>query len=429
MKIKTKFLSMIAVLLCFTLCACGTNNHENSIESLSEKESAETVSSEKSGKKTEITIGITTPDPDIDRFISGFNNDNENYQIIVSNYHDPDSTISEMQNNLKIDIVSGKAPDIILCDSSAFYYTLSSKGAFTDISEVFSENKILPNIKKICTEDNGQIYRIPLGFCVNVGITKAENGSECCEIFSYDKMNEIIDNLDSGKMLSDNMMNAVYSTKESILCKFTDLKNLTCSFDSPEFPEALEFYSKIKGMKYEYSEDSASYINGKTLVRYDTLSTANNIYHIKNDIFNGENITITPSEHARLTLNQSIALSVGISEESKKGALEFINYILSDENVDTQTPIWLPITESGLDISMNAEFTDYNKSEQVRLKDEDIEYLTDYIESVNHESFINYTVKNIFEEEAENYINGSCSAEECGEIIQQRVQLYLGEQK
>ncbi len=429
MNIKIKFLTLISVLLCFTLCACGTNNQENSIESLSETKSSETVSSEKSGEKTEITIGITSPDPDIDRFISRFNNENENYQIIVSDYHDSDSTIAEMHNNLKIDIVSGKAPDIILCDSSGFYYTLSSKGAFADISEVFSENKILPNIKEICTEDNGKIYRIPLGFCVNVGITKAENGSECCEIFSYDKMNEIIDNLDSGTMLSADMMSAVFSTKESILCKFTDLKNLTCSFNSPEFPDALNFYAKIKGMKYETSDDKASYINGKTLVLYDTLSTANRTYYIKNDVFNNENITITPPEHARLTLNQSIALSNSISEESKKGALEFINYILSDDNVDTQTPIWFPITESGLDISMNAEFTDYNKSEQVSLKDEDIEYFSDYIKSVNRESFIDYTVKNIFDEEVENYINGSYSAEECGEIIQQRVQLYLDEQK
>jgi len=429
MNIKTIFLSLITAVLLCTFCACGTNNRENSIKSLSETESAETVSSEKSGKKTEITIGIISPDPDIDRFISGFNNENENYQIIVSDYHDSDSTTKEMQNKLKIDITAGKAPDIILCENSAFYYTLSSKGTFTDISEVFSENKILPNIKEICTEDDGKIYRIPLGFCVNVGITKAENGSECCEIFSYDKMNEIIDSLDSGTMLSADMMSAVFSTKESILCNFTDLKNLTCSFNSPEFSDALEFYAKIKGMKYETSDDKASYINGKTLVLYDTLSTANRIYIIKNDVFNNENIAMTPPEHARLTLNQSIALSNAISEESKKGALKFINYILSDDNIDTQTPIWLPITESGLDISMNAEFTDYNKSEQVRLKDEDIKYFSDYIKSVNRESFIDYTVKNIFEEEAENYINGSYSAEECSEFIQKRVQLYLDEQK
>ncbi len=427
MKIKEKFLILVTAVFCFTLCACSNNNQK--ISEKSEIKTYETSLVEKSSEKTEITIGITAPNPDINGFISGFNSSNDSYIIKIEDYYDPDGTVTEMQNNLKIDVVSGKSPDIILCESSIFYYTLSSKGVFTDISEIFSENEILPNIREICTESDGKIYRVPLGFSVTTGITKAENGAESCEIFSYDKMNEIMNNLDSGTMLSGDMMSALYCTKESILCDFTNRKNLTCHFNSSEFAKALEFYSKINNMKYEYSEDNASYVNGKALIYYATLCNAINIYTIKNDVFNSEDIVITPAEHTRLTLNQSIAILNSISEEKKQGAFEFIKYVLSDDNVNTETPIWFPITESGLNICLNIEVNSNGKYEYSKLTNEDIEYFSDYIKKVNHESFFDYTIKKIFEEETERYINGNCSAKECGDSIQQRTTIYLDEQK
>lgn len=397
MNTKLKLLGLIIIPA--MLYACSENTPE-----LSEIDTDQS-------EKTEITIGITAPNPDINEIIAGFNKSNEKYTAAVRNYFDSESTVSEIQNSLKIDIVSGNSPDIILCQDSAFYYTLSSKGAFADISDCLDTSEILPNILDICTEDNGKIYRIPLGFSVTTGACKAEYGTESCEIYSYSEMSELLSGLDSGVSLSGDMMSAVYCTKEGILSDFTDFKNFTCSFDSPEFVNALDFYCKIKDMKHDYIDDAAAYVNGKARTCYCTLCNAQTCCELVNN-FNNEDIVMTSPENAKISLNQSIAVSHNVSDEIKQGATDFIKYAVNTEN-----PIYFPITENGLKESFKDTDTDI-----------DTEYFFDYISSVNHETFYDYNIKNIFEEESENYINGMCSAEECSKFIQKRVQLYFDEQ-
>lgn len=399
MNVKLKLLSLI--IISAMLYACS--------EHATEISDTDTDPSE----KTEITIGITAPNPDINEIIAGFNKSSEKYAVIVKDYFDSESSINEMQNNLKIDIVSGNPPDIILCADSAFYYTLFSKGAFADVSDCLDTSGILPNILDICTEDDSGIYRIPLGFSVTTGVCKAEYGTESCEIYSYSEMSDILSGLDNGTSLAGDMMSAIYCTKEGILSDFTDFKNFNCNFNSPEFAQALEFYKEIKSMKNNYIDDSAAYVNGKARIFYCTLCNAQTCCEIINS-FNNEDIVITPPEHAKISLNQSIAVSHNVSEEIKQGAVDFIKYAAA---VNVENPIYFPITENGLKESLKNKDTDI-----------DTEYFFDYISSVNHEAFYDLTVKNIFEEESENYINGAYSSQECGETIQQRVQLYLDEQ-
>ncbi len=435
MKSKRKILSL-AVLLSVTLFGCSETTVKNSesVESVKSDENNQDISESSENNKIQITIGSIEFNGDLINIINSFNKSNSQYEIITKDYHDGDSTVTDMQNNIKIDLVSGKAPDIIICDDSSFYYTLSSKDVFMDISDYISENnmEILPNIIDVCTENNGNIYRLPLGFNVLCGICKEEYGTDHTEIYNYKKMQNVFENLDNDVVFSTDMKAAVYRTKESIITDFIDLKSFKSSFDSPEFADALEFYKQLQNTDYDFTADDTIYVNGKAHILYATLGNTRDIYHIKNHNFKDTDIVMTPPENAKISLDRSVSIINSSSEDVKQGAFEFLKYALSDEFVNTVTPIYFPVTKSGFEISLESEFDVFyeKESEKAKLSEEEKTTISDYIQKVNHETTYDTTIKDIFTEETKAYLdNNLYSAEECGDIINQRVQLYLDEQK
>lgn len=437
MKSKRKILSLaVALSTIFSVVGCGENNIKNSKSTESIKSSENNPkNSETSEENTiQITIGSMEFSSDLTNIINSFNKSNSQYEIVIKDYHDADATVTDMQNNIKIDLVSGKAPDIIICNDSSFYHTLSSKGAFMDISDYISENRIeiLPNIIDVCTENNGDIYRLPFGFNVLCGVCKEEYGTDHTEIYNYKKMQNVFENLDSDTIFTTDMKSAVFATKEAIITDFIDLKNFKSSFDSPEFVNALEFYKQLQYTDYDFIIDDTAYVNDKAHILYATLGNISEIYRIKNHIFKDTDIAITPPENAKINLYSSISILNSSSEDVKQGAFEFLTYALSDEFINTTTPIYFPVTKSGFKISLESEFNIFygKEEEKVKLNEEEKKYISDYIQKVNHEITYDTTVKDIFMEETKAYLDdASCSAEECGNNINQRVQLYLDEQK
>lgn len=379
-----------------------------------------------SAEKTEITLGVDEYNFDIADYAAKFNNTDTPYTIVIKDYSDPDKTVTEIQNDMKIDIVAGKSPDMILCTESSFYNILSKKEVFYDVSEIYNNINILPNIRKMCTEENGKIYRIPLGFSVNTAFTSAENGSDCCNIYDYKEMKNTVSKLGGGEVLTYNMMDAEYSIRYSIINDFTDLKNHTCNFDSQEFIEALEFYKYTKLNKYLNDPDATAKI------QYLNIGNVPSIASIKHSAFESNEVVMTSPEYARAELNMSLTVSNTADKKAQSGAEEFIKFILSDSCVNTNTPVYFPITESGLDIALALNFDDLDSSgEKIKagLSEDEMIYYRNYITSVDTENVCDRTVMNIFTEEAESYINGECTAEQCAEYIQNRASLYLSEQE
>lgn len=427
-------LILSAVIFAASLTSCSDASEvKSSDESLidSTETGIEADSSDKDSEtkapveKTEITLGMDEYFFDLAECADKFNATDSPYKIVLKDYSDSDKTITEVYNDMKLDIVSGKSPDMIVCTDSSFYSILSRKGLFADVSGIYDDTDVLPNIKKMCTEENGQIYRVPLGFSVKTACSAAENAAECCKIYDYKAMEKTVGDLGAGEVLAYDMMSAEESARISLINDFTDLKGHTCNFDSQEFIKALEFYKYTKENKH--SEGSGM----RAKILYLSIGNAAGIYSMKKEnIGNGE-VVLTPSKDARAELNMSLTISSLADESAQKGAEEFIKFILSNNCINTEYSVYFPITKSGLDIALAADIgflDDSGDKQTIQLDDKEQAHYREYITSVDSENVCDRTIMYIFMEEAERYINGECTAQQCAEYIQDRASLYLSEQ-
>ena len=99
-----------------------------------------TMLSEGQAQKTILTLAVMQETKDIEKIIADFNRYNENVQVQMISYFDEEMGYEESLLDLKFDIVSNKAPDIIDV-SDIDYDKYIDKGIFVDLIE-YMENDI-----------------------------------------------------------------------------------------------------------------------------------------------------------------------------------------------------------------------------------------------------------------------------------------------
>ena len=135
------------------------------------------------------------------------------------------------------------------------------------------------------------------------------------------------------------------------------------------------------------------------------------------------------------------------TKADKEGAWEFLRYYLTPEyqetvynfpihkdtwweksKVATQKPSWTD--ENG--VVHEEEHTYWMNGETIVLEpmsQEEIQYLYDFVCSVNKVNFYDEDIINIIQEEIESFYSGQKGVDEVVDIIQNRVQLYVDENR
>ena len=92
-------------------------------------------------EKTAITLGTMFLEPNVQSEIMKFNRSNDKYEIKVIDYSElyPGDGLEEAKKQLDMDIISGKAPDIINIDGNVKKYV--DKGIFLDLTPEFDKGK------------------------------------------------------------------------------------------------------------------------------------------------------------------------------------------------------------------------------------------------------------------------------------------------
>ena len=448
MKFRKIFTAVTAAAMCLTISSCGGNGNEQVPETAAETNAA--------GKKT-INMTVMGMGTALELRIADFNKTSEEYEIEVDSRDITNR--ANVIDTLNLEIIAGNTPDILEgtflpIESYAEKGLLANYYDFIDSDPEMSREDFLENVFK-AYEINGGLYQDIASFSIDVIMGKSSVVGEMQGRTS----NDFIDLAEKypNKKFFDIPINKSFIFDEFMRYgwqSFVDKETGKCNFNSEKFIRILEFCDTFpKEYDYSYLNDQNYRKNASEDLRNEkTLFTVwgrfvSDFYSLRRLEYNtlGEPPAIVgypdaEGNGALIDLTDTISSYV-IFENSpvKEGAWEFIRYYYTDEY--QKNYIFhnggFPVRKSALEFMAEEakkgyylSYADEYSDEFGINTDEDNQRILDLINGAtcrvdNSENF----VYNIIQEEAEMYFSGQRPVKETAEIIQNRVQNYLDENR
>lgn len=414
------------------------------------------------GIKEELVFGTMWLDQSVRKNIIDFNKASEKYRITVKEYGSTDYETGKMQFNN--DITSGNCPDII--DVSQIDYKIyAAKGVLEDFYPYMEKAGInkadyLENVFK-AYESDGKLFVIVPQFYISTTAAKASVIGDRTG-WNLQEMLEAAKNSNVEAVMP-------YATRDTVFyyCVYNNLDDFInwetgeCAFNSDEFIQVLEFAKEFpEEWDYNQQEEGtySKIMNNKILFLQTTISSVQE-YQMMQGMFGGDvSFVGFPNAQRKGNLIQPSNGSVAINAKSKHkdGAWEFVSGLLSEEYQsdiagDNGMGWGFPIKQSALEKVFEKAMTpEYYKDEtgkQVEqpktswgyddfnidiyaAKKEEVDGVKAIIASAEKAySPSNEELSKIVNEEAAAFFNGQKSAKEVADIIQNRVQIYVNENR
>lgn len=409
--------------------------------------------------KEEITYGTLGLDWELKKLIIDFNKTNEKYRIVVKEYGAEDYQAGRTQFNA--DITTGNCPDLI--DLTNGNYTLyANKGILEDLYPFMEKSGLkkedyLENVLK-AYEVDGKLYAVIPEFYVSTTMAKK---SVVGDVDGW-TLSEMLDFVE--KSNPENVFE--YGDRSGIfyyciyynIDEFIDWENGKCSFDGEDFIRTLEFAAKFSdGEEINWNESKGTYSKlkeDKILLLQGSVSSVQN-YQMYKGMFDGEVAFVGyPNNERQGNLIQPSGGCVGISSKSgnKDGAWEFVQTIIGKEHQENMTDDWgFPVMVSALEKKFEADMTpeyyeDENGEQVESMKtswgyndfnidiyaatQEEIDTVWALLKSANKISgSVDEQLINIITEETEPFFKGQKSAADTAAVIQNRIQIYVNENR
>ena len=419
---------------------------------------------------TILTVGMLMKNDFVNQTVIDFNRSHEDCRIQTVDYsvYDEDGSGMGMATNdnpafaqLKLDLISGKAPDIILMCNHSSLLTLGERGVFADLydfietDESYNRNTILPNVLKALESGDGQLYGITSSFGVQtIGVKKKFN---CPENWTMDDLLRLYD---------ENNFDAAYYyyTREELFIQMlagmgwlVDVEKGTCRFDSEEMVQLLTFCSRFpehsnQPDKFEQEEAFNQYITESCFKIINDSDPLGFLYWSETpqaicyDRYGTFDEAFTPvgypspdGKGGTLEIYDEIAITNTCPD--KKTAWEFVRSYLHTTGTDTLQDegyvtngysILKQQFSTRLDAEMNwkGEPSDANKLglDIYPLTQKERDAAEEYIMSCQRlYHSMDEDAESIAIEEAQKYFAGDQSAEDAAAMMQSRAELLLSE--
>lgn len=466
----------LAVLTLGAATSCGRDKPEeinDSQESSSTAETSEPPESVPDSEKITITIGMPFFDEFLVADIREFTKANPQYKAEMVYYsqqvENDDFYHTKAINLMKLDLISGKAPDIIFL-SNKDMADFVNKGAFVDLYELMEQyggvkkEDFLPNVIE-GLEIDGQLPAACYGFSIDTVAAKTKHVGEDMENWTPEEAMAAYYSMPEGMQFNVSSDSTYFTHFMVYKAMFNsiDFRNHTCDFLGGSFVDLLEFCCEnpitpeyqpdLDAIPYEevlanISEGKFSIIKDKQLLEMIHIVGFNS--YVGNQVgtrFNGEDITFVgyPSETGDCAVTDA-GFMFGISEscENKEAAWAIVNHFFSDEyqNKINDENTCNPVIKSVLDekladrtredpnsiysTTLYKEGTD-ELSDDKFIKKETVQQVYDYILNVEFSPYKNEIIQNMVVEECAAALAGEKTAEEVAEILQGRVEIYLSE--
>lgn len=442
------------------------NTNENSLVLLKKTPASEVV------QKEILTFGCMSLSQSIQSAIVEFNKNSEKYRIEVKDYTasvdwsqgDGMTMYEDAVTQFNNDIITGNAPDLFATDTLNIDL-LASKGVIADLntylesSATVSREDLFESVLNAYTKSD-VLCAIPVSFTVStlVGRT-AEVGEE--PGWTIDEMIALAEQYPDAELFS-------YATNQTVLqyammfdeASYVNWDTGECYFDTPEFVKILELAAKYSDeADYEGSEPKRLG-NHETLLSLAGFSEAYE-WQLQEMMF-GEPVTAIgfPSTNSTgVLVNGQDSICISATSQNKDAAWSFIEGLLAEDEQSNDFMRWgFPIRRSAYDAMMEEAMEPnymYDENGEIMLdengepmessnmsygwedvtfelysaKQEEVDQITNLIESVG--GIMNYDLQwmSIVEEETGAFFAGQKTAEEVAEIIQSRVQIYVNESR
>ena len=416
------------------------------------------VGSVEDGNQNVIKLGVLNLGRDLEEKVLAFNKKNTGVRVEIVEYEDLDEeNYNEAHKKgvqqLNLDITSGKGPDILDLNGIGIKQYVN-KGLLEDLIPYFEKDSeislddLLDNVVEASKID-GKIYTLPRVFLV-AGMAGATNVVGDSQEWTTQEFIQFAKNHpDSDIYQMPTNSNMLDTIVQYSMGDYIDWKKGTCSFDSKEFVDILEFCASYKDSKsldsntvYDSSNGSDTYSQGKVLLDkcFMGLQTYMTLHkEFQTDVtFKG----FPSSKGKRVVILDGNLGNICINSQSKKkeGTWEFLKYLYSyDDNYlnmhmgysvrrDEMEEYYASLTKSQFeDEEMKKEVEEkYGFPEEIATEEE-VQKEREIVNSANYMMDMNSDIIYIIREETEALFSGQKSAKEVAAIIQSRISLYVKE--
>ena len=413
--------------------------------------------------KEVMVLGAYYLDSEVRKRVIEYNKTNEKYRITVKDY----SSYNTMDNymagytQLNNDIIAGKMPDILMVNNYVPADNYIAKGLLADIGkliendEELSQETFLQNVFDAYSVD-GVLYRVVPTFTINTIIGKTSILGERTG-WSMEEFMQLMSEQPEGTSSFSDINRSSFFNHIMSYCgtDFVDFSTGKCSFDSPEFIRMLEFAKTLPeeveyGTDYDWTKYENQYRNNTTLLMTLYIYSIRDLNYSIYGQF-GEDVSFVgfPCENKDgSVVNTTMSFALSAASNNLDGAWEFVRYYLTDEYQDsiqwempvnkeaflkqaqeaTQKPYYTD--ENGNKVEY--EETVYINGESVPLppmSQEQVDKIVAFVESVDKVSYYNEDIQNIIDEEVAPFFADQKTAADVASIIQNRVELYVNENR
>lgn len=365
-----------------------------------------------------------------DRLIASYNSKSADYFI--------EERLYESGNNLMIDVLAGKSPDILMfgdwIDASSLYgkERLADIYAFIDSDGDISRSDFVEPVLKTL-ETDGRLYCMPYDFSVDSAVVKTELWGDDSNT-NFEHIAEISEK--KGCVIPFDFTVNSYNFMNYISSEYIDFSKGKCSFDDGRFEAFLEFLNRYAVRVDNTDRDTLynMFINDEMLMLNCGFAGFDQIDYLESDAGGKIKFIGLPSGTGNIVIPET-AFGIFEQSDSKLGAFDFIKSCTSykayvSEAADGEfTGVYcLPINKMALDFCYDHSLkrNSYRLSEEKKKRNND--EILRQINSVRSAYFPSgNAVQTIISEETATYFNGEKSASEVCSIIQNRVSTYLEE--
>ena len=410
--------------------------------------------SKEQNNKIQLTLGVVHITQGIEKAVTEFNRYSQDVRVEIVSYYNEQEDYEKSVERLKLDIVAGTAPDIIDV-SSVDYEVFANKRIFTDLYKYMKEDAelnadmIVPSLLKI-QEINGQLYSIDASFKIFSMWGKASVIGEQTGA-TFDELMKILQKHEKG-------LDAIhgFSADEPILTtlctfgmdEFIDWEQGSCNFTSEYFKDLLLF-----ARDYAESLQPQETTFSRRIREEDIIMSLGFIFRtadiqMEKEMY-GDELTFIgyPTDQGSGTAIGYMGneLAINANGQNQEAAWEFIKYYVLygyegngfpvvqsrlDEVLQSAMIEDTVTSVEGTEIIPKATYSDDDATYSVYAAEQyDIDIVYKLIESADRRYKYKVEILNILTEEAAAFLLYQKSVEDTAEIIQNRVQLFLDEQR
>ena len=407
------------------------------------------------GEKQVLSLGVTMTLQGLEQVVTEFNRRSNEYRVEIIDYYSKAGNYDDGLEQLKLDVITGKAPDIIDV-SNIDYDMFAEKGVLADLYEFMQEDEecradmLMPSVLK-AYDRKGHLYSIAEAFQLYSmwgygDIIGGQSGVTFGELF------QILEN--SGKDL-----NAIYgfSADETVLAnlctvsmdEFVDWDNRTCSFDDDYFKEILKFAKEYTG---NYTGGTyPERIHKREIVMTVGIISSVSAYQLEKTFYGGDvdfiGYPVTEGSGTAVSFRGS-DLAINTAGKNQKGAWEFVKYNLLQGYDGQGFPVVKERFQEVMAAAMAEEYELDELGEAQRIPkevysvggsaageyifvyaatQEEVDAVVELVEGASSRIERHPDIQNIINEEAAAYFSGQVDLDRTAEVIQNRVTVVLEE--